>query len=208
MPLIQYLTLNGVAVFVPNVRGSTGYGLKFMKMVDHDWGGKDALDQVEGLRSLEKDPRIDSSSRGVIGRSYGGYMSLTLVSRYPDLWKAGVDMFGPYNLLTFLDRLPETWRTSFYLSIGHPERDKEFLLERSPFTYIDNVKCPMLMIQGRNDPRVVERETADVVERLRSRGVPVDYLVFEDEGHDVIKFKNRVTCYNRIVSFFTQHLKG
>jgi esterase/lipase len=208
MPLIQYLTLNGFAVFVPNVRGSTGYGSRFMKMVDHDWGGKDALDQIEGLKMLEKDPRINSSSRGVIGRSYGGYMTLTLVSRYPDLWKAGVDMFGPYNLITFVNRLPETWKTYFYLTIGHPDKDREFLLERSPYTYIDNVKCPMLMIQGRNDPRVVERETADVVERLRSRGVPVDYLIFEDEGHDVIKLKNRITCYRRITDFFTQHLKG
>jgi pimeloyl-ACP methyl ester carboxylesterase len=208
MPLIQHLTLNGFAVFVPNVRGSSGYGLKFMKMVDHDWGGKDSLDQVEGLHRLEKDPRIDSSRRAVIGRSYGGYMTLTLVSRFPDLWKAGVDMFGPYNLITFIERLPETWRTYFYLAVGHPEKDKEFLLERSPYTYIDQVKCPMLMIQGRNDPRVVEPETADVVERLRSRGVPVDYLVFEDEGHDVIKLKNRVTCYSKITSFFTQHLKA
>jgi esterase/lipase len=207
MPLIQHLTLNGFAVFVPNVRGSSGYGLQFMKMVDHDWGGKDALDQVDGLKALERDPRIDSSRRAVIGRSYGGYMTLTLVSRFPNLWKAGVDMFGPYNLITFIERLPETWQTSFYLSVGHPVKDKEFLLERSPYTYIDQVKCPMLMIQGRNDPRVVERETADVVERLRSRGVPVDYLVFEDEGHDVIKLKNRITCYSKITSFFTQHLK-
>lgn len=208
MPLIQYLTLNGFAVFVPNVRGSSGYGLKFMKMVDHDWGGKDALDHVEGLKTLEKDPRIDSSRRGVIGRSYGGYMTLTLVSKFPDLWKAGVDMFGPYNLITFIQRLPETWRTFFYLSVGHPEKDKQFLLERSPYTYIDQVKCPMLMIQGHNDPRVVERETTDVVERLRSRAVPVDYLVFEDEGHDVIKLKNRVTCYSTITNFFAQHLKS
>jgi esterase/lipase len=208
MPLIQYLALNGFAVFVPNVRGSTGYGSNFMKMVDHDWGGKDAQDHVEGLRILEKDSRIDSCRRGVIGRSYGGYMTLTLVSRFPHLWKAGVDMFGPYNLLTFLERLPETWQTSFKLSLGDPVKDHDFLLERSPFTYIDQVKCPMLMIQGRNDPRVVERETADVVERLRTRGLPVDYLMFEDEGHDVIKLKNRVTCYNRITAFFTQHLKG
>ena len=207
MPLIQHLTLNGFAVFVPNVRGSSGYGLKFMKMVDHDWGGKDALDQVEGVKMLEKDPRIDSSKRALIGRSYGGYMTLTLVSRFPDLWKAGVDMFGPYNLITFIERLPETWQTAFHLSVGHPVKDKDFLLERSPYTYIDQVKCPMLMIQGRNDPRVVERETADVVERLRSRRVPVDYLVFEDEGHDVIKLKNRITCYSKITSFFTQHLK-
>ena len=208
MPLIQYLTLNGVAVFVPNVRGSSGYGLEFMKMVDHDWGGKDALDHVEGLKVLEKDPRIDSSRRGVIGRSYGGYMTLTLVSKFPDLWKAGVDMFGPYNLITFINRLPPSWRTHFYLSVGHPDKDKDFLHERSPSTYMDNVTCAMLMIQGRNDPRVVERETSDVVERLRSRGVPVEYLVFEDEGHDVIKFANRVTCYNKITNFFMEHLKN
>jgi pimeloyl-ACP methyl ester carboxylesterase len=207
MPLIQYLTLSGLAVFVPNVRGSTGYGLKFMKWVDHDWGGKDARDLVEGLKMLEKDRRIDSSKRGVVGRSYGGYMTLTLVSRYPALWKAGVDMFGPYNLLTFLERLPETWRTQFYLSIGHPEKDREFLTERSPVTYIDDVKCPMLIIQGRNDPRVVEKESSDLVERLRSRGIPVDFLVFEDEGHDVLKFKNRVTCYSKITKFFIEQLK-
>lgn len=208
MPLIQYLTLNGFSVFVPNVRGSTGYGLKFMKMVDHDWGGKDRLDLVEGLKTLQKEPRVDSSRRGVIGRSYGGYMTLTLASRHPDLWKAAVDMFGPYNLFTFLERLPETWKTNFYLSVGHPEKDKEFLTDRSPSTRIDNVRCAMMMIQGRNDPRVVERETGDVVERLRSRGVPVEYLVFEDEGHDVLKFKNRVECYRRITEFFTAHLKA
>ncbi|MGP8124425.1 MAG: alpha/beta hydrolase family protein [Nitrososphaerales archaeon] len=209
MPLIQYLTLNGFAVFVPNVRGSTGYGQKFMKMVDHDWGGKDRLDQVEGLKVLEKkEPRVDSSRRAVIGRSYGGYMTLTLTSRHPELWKAAVDMFGPYNLLTFIERLPESWRTSFYLAVGHPEKDKGFLEERSPSTYIDNVKCAMMMIQGKNDPRVVERETHDVVERLRSRGVPVEYVVFEDEGHDVLKFKNRLECYKRITQFFTAHLKA
>ncbi len=208
MPLIQYLTLNGFAVFVPNVRGSTGYGLKFMKMVDHDWGGKDTLDHIEGLKMLERsEPRVDSTRRAVIGRSYGGYMTLTLVSRHPDLWKAGVDMFGPYNLFTFIDRLPETWRTYFYLAIGHPEKDKDFLIERSPSTHIDNVKCAMMMIQGRNDPRVVERETHDVVDRLRSRGLAVDYLVFEDEGHDVIKLKNRITCYERIAEFFAKQLK-
>ena len=208
MPLIQYLTLNGFAVFVPNARGSTGYGLRFMKMVDHDWGGRDRLDLVEGLKMLEtSEPRVDSSNRGVIGRSYGGYMTLTLVSRHPELWKAGVDMFGPYNLLTFLERLPETWRTAFYLSIGNPEKDKDFLTERSPSTYIDKVSCAMMMIQGRNDPRVVEAETHDVVDRLKARGLPVEYLVFEDEGHDVIKFKNRVKCYEAIEEFFSKHLK-
>src|SRR5438093_8862368 len=113
MPLIQYLTLNGFAVFVPNVRGSTGYGIRYMKWVDKDWGGKDVLEHIEGLKRLEKDPRIDSSRRGIVGRSYGGYMTLTLASRHPELWKAAVDMLGPYDLPAWLLRLPPTCQTFF-----------------------------------------------------------------------------------------------
>ena len=206
MPLVQYLTLNGFAVFVPNVRGSSGYGLKYMKHVDHDWGGKDRLDHIEGLKMLEKDPRIDSSRRAVIGRSYGGFMTLTLASRHPDLWKAACDMFGPYDLISFIHRLPQTWQTFFILSMGHPERDKEFLTERSPKTYLKNIKCPMLIIQGRNDPRVIVAESKDVVEDLKANRVETEFLVFEGEGHDVIKFKNKVACYTNIVDFFKKHL--
>lgn len=206
MPLIQFLTLNGFAVFAPNVRGSAGYGLQYMKRVDHDWGGKDMLDHIEGLKMLEKDSRIDSSRRAVIGRSYGGYMTLTLVSRYPDLWQAACDMFGPYDLIAFIYRLPESWRTFFYLSVGHPEKDKEFLMERSPKTYLKNVKCPMLVLQGRNDPRVLAAESKEIAENLKANGVETEFLVFEDEGHDVIKFKNKVLCYTKIVDFFKKHL--
>ena len=90
--------------------------------------------------------------------------------------------------------------------MGHPEKDRDFLLERSPKTYMKNVKCPLVVIQGRNDPRVLEAESRDVVENLRAHGVDVDYLVFEDEGHDVIKFKNKVVCYTKIVEFFKKHL--
>jgi predicted esterase len=206
MPLIQYLTLNGFAVFVPNVRGSTGYGLRYMKMVDHDWGGKDRLDQIEGIKMLEKDPRIDSSRRAVIGRSYGGYMTLTLVSRHPGLWKAACDMFGPYDLPAFINRLPESWKTFFYLSLGHPEKDHGFLIERSPRTYMDSVSCPMLIIQGKNDPRVLKEESAEIAEKLKARGLDVEFLLFEDEGHDVLKYKNRVTCYTKIRDFFQRNL--
>jgi len=206
MPLIQFLTLNGFAVFAPNVRGSTGYGLKYMKMVDRDWGGKDMHDHVEGLKILERDPRIDSSRRAVIGRSYGGYMTLMLTSHYPELWKASCDMFGPYNLLTFLDRIPETWKTFFRLSVGDPEKDPDFLKERSPITYLKNFRAPMLIVQGKNDPRVVLQESKDLVEDLRGNNVQVEFLVFENEGHDVIKFKNKVLCYNKIVEFFKRHL--
>ena len=133
-------------------------------------------------------------------------MSLTLAGRHPELWRAAVDMFGPYDLLTFLDRLPETWKSYFALSVGSPETDGEFLVERSPRTYVSDIACPLLVIQGQNDPRVVERESRDLVEELQAQGKTVDYLVFEDEGHDVLKLENRVRCYETIVGFFSQHL--
>jgi dipeptidyl aminopeptidase/acylaminoacyl peptidase len=207
MPLIQILTLEGFAVFVPNARGSTGYGLDYAKRVDRDWGGLDRLDHVHALTEvLGRDDRIDTSRAGVVGRSYGGYMSLTLASRHPELWRAAVDMFGPYDLFTFMDRLPETWKPYFALSIGDPEADHDFIVERSPKTYIRSIACPLLVIQGQNDPRVVERESSDVVEQLRGIGRDVEYLVFEDEGHDVLKLGNRVRCYDAIVGFFARHL--
>jgi pimeloyl-ACP methyl ester carboxylesterase len=207
MPLIQALTLEGFAVFVPNVRGSTGYGMDYMKRVDHDWGGQDRLDHVHAMTEvLPNDERVDASRAGVVGRSYGGYMTLTLAGRHPDLWSGAVDMFGPYDMFTFLDRIPPTWKPYFELAVGHPERDKEFLTEISPKTHMDNLACPMLVIQGQNDPRVVEQESSDLVEAMRAQGKDVDYLMFEDEGHDVLKLPNKVRCYETIVDFFKKHL--
>ena len=210
MPLIQYLTLKGFAVFVPNVRGSTGYGLSYTKRVDRDWGGQDRLDHVHAMTHvLPKDERLDTSRAAVVGRSYGGYMTLMLAARHPELWKASCDMFGPYDLITFSERIPETWKPYFKLTIGDPEdpQDRQFLIERSPRTYIENIAAPLLVIQGKNDPRVVEQESRDLVEYLRSLGKQVEYLMFENEGHDVLKFENRVTCYNAITDFFVEHLQ-
>ncbi|MGE5224282.1 MAG: alpha/beta fold hydrolase [Omnitrophica WOR_2 bacterium] len=208
MPLIQYLTLNGFAVFVPNVRGSTGYGLSYTKQVDRDWGGQDRLDHVYATQHfLPQDKRLDVSRAAVVGRSYGGYMTLTLAGRHPELWSAAADMFGPYNLLTFVDRIPVTWKPYFYIALGHPETDRDFLVERSPSTYLDQIACPLLVIQGKHDPRVIEAESHDVVDHLRSQGKEVEYLVFENEGHDVLKYENRVTCYNTITEFFKKHLQ-
>ena len=207
MPLIQILTLEGFAVFVPNARGSTGYGLAYAKHVDRDWGGRDRLDHVHALTEvLPRDGRLDLSRAGVVGRSYGGYMTLMLASCHPELWRAAVDMFGPYDLLTFMERIPETWKPYFALAVGDPERDRDFLVERSPRTWIRDLACPLLVIQGRNDPRVVERESRDLVEELRGLGRTVEYLVFEDEGHDVLKLANRIRCYEAIVRFFAEHL--
>ena len=198
--------MHGFAVFVPNARGSSGYGQAYMKQVDRDWGGGDRLDHVAGVEQLRADPRLDADRIGVMGRSYGGYMTLTLLGRHPDLWAAGVDMFGPYDLFTFLDALPETWKTYMYLAIGHPEEDAALLRERSPRTHLDALAAPMLVIQGRNDPRVVVGESDRLVEELRSKGKDIEYLVFDDEGHDMVKHENKVQAYVAILEFFQKRL--
>lgn len=208
MPLIQFLTLRGFAVFVPNVRGSTGYGLRYTKHVDRDWGGADRLDHVHAMTEvLPRDGRVDVRRAGVIGRSYGGYMTLMLAARHPELWRAAVDMFGPFNLLTFMERIPETWKPYMAMAVGDPERDRDFLVERSPVTHIDRLRCPLMVVQGRNDPRVVEAESRDLVEHLRAQGREVEYLLFEDEGHDILKFVNRVRCYTAVTEFFARRLQ-
>ncbi len=137
-------------------------------------------------------------------------MTLIQASRHPQLWSAAVDMFGPYDLLSFSERIPPTWKPYFAIALGDPatEAGRKFLLERSPRTYIDQVTCPMLVIQGKNDPRVVEQESRDLVEYLRGQGKTVEYLMFENEGHDVLKYENRVSCYNAITDFFKKQLAG
>ncbi len=210
MPLIQFLALHGFAVFVPNVRGSTGYGLAYMKWVDRDWGGQDRLDHVHAMTQiLPQDGRLDVKRAAVIGRSYGGYMTLTLVGRHPELWSAACDMFGPYDLTTFCERIPETWKPYFKIALADPATPdgREFLRERSPKTYLDNLACPLLIIQGRNDPRVVAKESEELFADLKRKGKEVELLIFEDEGHDVLKYPNRVKCYNAITEFFVKHLR-
>jgi len=209
MPLIQFLTLRGFAVFVPNVRGSTGYGLSYTKHVDQDWGGQDRLDHVHAMtRVLPNDKRIDTSCAAVVGRSYGGYMTLMLAGLHPDLWKASCDMFGPYDLMTFSDRIPETWKPYFRIALADPgiPEGRTFLVERSPKTHLQNMAAPMLVIQGRNDPRVVAAESEDLTNQLRAQGKELELLIFEDEGHDVLKYENRVRCYTAIADFFASHL--
>jgi pimeloyl-ACP methyl ester carboxylesterase len=209
MPLIQFLTLRGFAVFVPNVRGSTGYGLSYSKHVDRDWGGQDRLDHAHAMTEvLPKDRRLDVKRAAVVGRSYGGYMTLMLAGLHPDLWKASCDMFGPYDLVTFSERIPATWKPYFKIALGDPEKPEElaFLTDRSPKTHVQNMAAPMLVIQGRNDPRVVAAESVDLVNELRTKGKDLELLIFEDEGHDVLKYENRVRCYDAIADFFAKHL--
>ena len=115
-------------------------------------------------------------------------------------------MFGPYDLFTFLEALPETWKTYMYLAIGHPEEDTELLREGSPRTYLDALAAPMLVIQGRNDPRVVVAESDRLVEELRSNGKVIEYLVFDDEGHDMVKHENKVEANVAILEFSQSRL--
>lgn len=137
-------------------------------------------------------------------------MTLILAGQHPELWSAAVDMFGPYDLITFSRRIPETWKPYYRIALGDPdiESDREFLIERSPSTHLHQLACPMMVIQGKNDPRVVEHESRDLVENLRSMGKDIDYLMFANEGHDVLKYENRVTCYNAINDYFIKHLTG
>lgn len=208
MPLIQLLTLQGIAVFVPNVRGSTGYGLNYAAQVDRDWGGKDMLDHIAGIDHLSKDPRLDPQRIGVTGRSYGGYMTLMLASRFPERWKAAVDMFGPYDLLTFSERIPLSWRPYMASNLGDPgtPEGREFLRDRSPSVSIEKITCPLLVIQGANDSRVAAQESRDLVSVLEAKGNQVAYLEFPDEGHDIVKLENRRKCYAEIAQFFVAHL--
>jgi dienelactone hydrolase len=206
MPLIQYLTLHGFAVFVPNVRGSSGYGQAYMKRVDRDWGGQDRLDHVAAVEWLRSDPRLDTGRIAVLGGSYGGFMTLMLAGRHPELWTAAVDLFGPYDLVSWNDRLPESWKVMLRHLLGDPEKDREELLARSPRTYLGALACPLLVIQGANDPRVTKADSDDLVDDLRTKGKDVDYLVFEDEGHGFTRIANKIRCYETITTFLERHL--
>jgi dipeptidyl aminopeptidase/acylaminoacyl peptidase len=117
-------------------------------------------------------------------------------------------MFGPYDLIGFSGRVPETWKPFLKISLGDPNTadGRAFLVERSPKIYLDNLACPMLVIQGRNDPRVVAVESVELVDDLKKKGKDISLLLFEDEGHDVLKHANRVTCYNAIADFFVKTL--
>ena len=133
-------------------------------------------------------------------------MTLTLAGRHPELWSAAIDMFGPYDLPVWVKRLPEAWQTYFQLFLGHPDRDRDELIARSPRTYLDRLACPMMVIQGANDPRVTKADSDELVDELRGKGKKIDYLVFEDEGHDITKAANKVRCYEAIADFMVAHL--
>ncbi len=206
-PFFQFLCSRGYNVWAPNFRGSSGYGAKFMKMVEGDWGYGPRLDMVESIEWLIRDGRADRDKLFLVGGSYGGYMTLLLHGRHAEYFQACVDIFGPANLFTFLNSVPDFWKPMMKQWLGDPVLDKERLTMDSPITYLDGMTKPMLVIQGANDPRVVKAESDQIVKALRDRSIEVEYLVFDDEGHGFMKKTNEMAAYRRIVDFLDEHRK-
>ena len=204
----QYLVSRGIAVLATNIRGSTGYGKTYQQLVSRDWGGGDVKDWDHAAKWLLEQPWVDPKRIGVFGGSYGGFASLSCVTRLPDYWAAGVDIFGPSNLVTFAKAVPPTWRRFIVKEVGDPETEVDFLMERSPITYVENVKAPLLVIQGATDPRVVKGESDQMVEKLRSLGREVEYVVFEDEGHGFTRRANQLRAWRLSADWLERHLVG
>ncbi len=207
-PLYQYLLSRGIAVMATNIRGSTGYGKTYQRLIHHDWGGGDLADFRHAAEWLRSQDWVDPQRMGVFGGSYGGFATLTCVTRLPEYWAAAVDIVGPSNLVTFAKAVPPTWRRMMAKWVGDPDTEADFLMERSPITYVENVKAPLLVIQGAKDPRVVKAESDQMVERLRKLGRTVEYVVFEDEGHGFTRRTNELKSWRLTADWFIHHLIG
>jgi dipeptidyl aminopeptidase/acylaminoacyl peptidase len=206
--LYQYLLNRGIGILAPNIRGSTGYGKTYQKLVHRDWGGDELKDIEYAAKYLLSLDWIDPQRIGIFGGSFGGFATLSAVSRLPDYWAAAVDVVGPSNLVTFAKAVPPFWRRFMEKWVGDPEKDHDFLMERSPISYVDQIKTPLFIIQGANDPRVVKAESDQIVDQLRSRGVEVRYDVYEDEGHGFTKRHNELKAWRDTAEFFESHLLG
>ncbi len=203
--IFQYFLSNGYSIFAPNFRGSTGYGLRFTKMVERAWGAGARLDNIAGLDWLIDKGYAKKGEIIVMGGSYGGYMSLLLHGRHADYFKAVVDVCGPSNLFSFINSVPEDWKPVMDAWVGHPERDREKLIEYSPDTYVDQMTKPMLVVQGANDPRVVKAESDQIVEALKEKGRDITYIVMEDEGHGFAKRENLIEVFRQVLEFMEKY---
>lgn len=204
--MFQVLLNRGYSIFAPNFRGSSNYGLQFTKMVEGDWGHGPRLDNLEGVEWLIQNGYADRDKMLLLGGSYGGYMALLLHGRHADYFKAVVDIFGPSNLFSFIESVPEFWKPFMDQWVGNPEKDKERLTKDSPITYLDGMTKPMLVIQGANDPRVVQKESDQIVAALKEKGRPVEYMVLPDEGHGFSKKANEILVYQKMLDFFDQYI--
>ena len=204
---LQVLANNGYIVIAPNFRGSVGYGKSFQQKIYRDWGGAEFKDVLASVDYLKHSGYVDPKKIGIMGGSFGGFMCLTCITKAPEIWKCAIDIFGPSNMITFLKTIPEHWKDATSRLIGDIEKDKDLLNERSPINFVDNIKCPLLVVQGRHDPRVVVEESDQIVDKLRSQNKPVEYIVLEDEGHGFSRVKNTIDVFKRKIDFLEKHLR-
>jgi len=210
--LIQYLVNHGYAVLAVNNRGSSGYGKTFYKMDDRNHGDKDLKDCIWGKKWLQSQDDIDPEKIGIIGGSYGGYMTMAAMAFTPEEFKVGVNIFGVTNWIRTLKSIPPYWesfRKALYTELGDPTtEDSVRLYQISPLFHAKQVKNPIMVLQGANDPRVLQVESDEIVEAVKANQVPVKYIVFPDEGHGFVKKENEIKGYGQILSFLDQYLKG
>ena len=210
--LIQYMVNHGYAVLAVNNRGSSGYGKTFYQMDDLNHGEKDLQDCVEGKNWLATQTEIDGDKIGIIGGSYGGYMTMAALTYTPEEFDVGVNLFGVTNWLRTLKSIPPYWesfRESLYLELGDPfSADSTRLKRISPLFHTDKVTKPLIVLQGAQDPRVLQVESDEIVAGVRKNGVTVEYVLFEDEGHGFVKKENQIEAYSRILEFLDVYLKN
>ncbi|WP_342533392.1 S9 family peptidase [Lysinibacillus sp. FSL K6-0057] len=208
-PEVQLLANRGYAVLQVNFRSSTGYGKEFLQAGNKQWGLKIQDDITDGVQWAIDQGIADPDRIGIYGASFGGYATLAGITYTPDLYAAAVDYVGVSNIFTLLNTIPpywETMRNMFYERVGHPEKDKELLTAVSPVFHADKIKTPLFVAQGANDPRVNKAESDQIVEALRARGVDVEYMLKDNEGHGFANEENRIEFYNAMVKFFDSHL--
>ena len=206
---VQFLSNRGYAVFQMNFRGSTGYGRHFLEASYKQWGLKMQDDITDGVQWLIKQGIANPKRIAIYGGSYGGYATLAGLTFTPDLYACGIDYVGVSNLFTFMQTIPPYWRPMLemmYEQVGHPEHDADQLAATSPALHADQIKVPLFVAQGANDPRVNKAESDQMVEALRQRGVVVEYMVKDNEGHGFHNQENRFDFYRAMERFLKAHL--
>jgi dipeptidyl aminopeptidase/acylaminoacyl peptidase len=209
--LTQALVNRGYVVFDINNRGSSGYGKTFYAMDDRKHGEADLGDVVASKAMLAQTGYVDSTKIGILGGSYGGYMVLAALTLQPEAFKVGVDLFGISNWMRTLNSIPPWWasfKEALYAEMGDPKTDSARLHRISPLFSADKIKAPLLVLQGANDPRVLKVESDEIVAAAKKNGVPVEYIVFEDEGHGFVKKENEIEGYTAVLGFLDRYLKG
>jgi dipeptidyl aminopeptidase/acylaminoacyl peptidase len=207
--LTQALVNHGYVVYDINHRGSSGYGKTFFALDDRKHGEADLADVVDSRAMLTSTGYVDPTRIGVIGGSYGGYMVLAALTLQPDAFQVGVDLFGISNWPRTLSSTPAWWgsfRDALFAEVGDPEIDAERLRRISPLFNANKITVPLMVLQGANDPRVLQVESDEIVAAARNNGVPVEYIVFPDEGHGFVKKENEIKGYTAVIQFLDRYL--